>query len=161
MAVKSEPRFNREISISNELSDTIAAYLAKGNYLETACYLVGISKTQALLWIKRGKENKGGKSNLPYIYFYNVVRRAMAYSEDHLVGLVNEAGKEDWKAAAWMLSKKNPEGFGKKREYSSASLYDDIVERQSGMKSKYSSLMAALADAVDSDSDDLTGSDNE
>lgn len=49
-----------------------------------------------------------------YTRFASDFELARAASEGHLVMRIMQATGKDWKAAAWLLSKKNPERFGDK-----------------------------------------------
>jgi ABC-type nitrate/sulfonate/bicarbonate transport system substrate-binding protein len=97
---ESSKKPGRPSKLTPELQAEIILLLKTGNFVETACTTVGINKSTFYDWIKKGK-----KSNHPhnkYKNFQEAVKKAMAWNE------------ENWRAAAWKLSRKHPQKWGKK-----------------------------------------------
>lgn len=100
----------RPTKLTPELQAEICKVLAAGNYLETACAFVGVSKVTVRNWIKAGARQKKGQ----YSEFLNAIKKAMAQAELSDVATIKAAGKENWQAAAWRLERKNYKRWGRK-----------------------------------------------
>ena len=106
------------LEIQNELCDLIE----KGNYIETASAIVGISKNTLYDWLKRGRRGKEqlekgeklNKSELPFIDFSDAVEKAFAIGEAKDLEIIRKAAMEDWKASAWRLERRFPTKWGRK-----------------------------------------------
>lgn len=87
--------------------------IADGNYLETACHLVGLSKVTVHNWTKRGE---AGES--PFDRFVNAVKAAEARAEAKMVANVRRASDlpQFWAAAATHLERRHPDRWGKRND---------------------------------------------
>lgn len=88
----------------------LLAAIQKGMPLKHAAMLAGISYDTLNRWRVRGEE-KGAP--LRFRQFCKALRHSQAVAMLRLVSCVQEAGKQDWRAAAWMLERRHPEDFGK------------------------------------------------
>ena len=138
----------RPTKLTPEVHERIANAIRRGNYIETAAALAGISKVALYDWLHRGAaelariEGNARRSGLAseaiYFEFSNAVALALAESEDHDLGIINNAAEihevkkikqtidkdgntyesteRSWefdaKAAMWKLERKFPDRWG-------------------------------------------------
>lgn len=69
----------------------------------------GISESCLQSWIAKGKAAKSGE----YRDFLDRLDEAEAEGELTMLGRIDEASLNDWRAAAWRLERTDPERFGK------------------------------------------------
>lgn len=114
----------RPKKLTPKIKKAIIEAVERGNYVETAAALAGISKTTLYDWMKRGAreadrldrfpDEEVDPNERPFMDFSNALTRAMAVAEDRDVQNIDKAALEDWKASAWRLERRNPERWGKK-----------------------------------------------
>ncbi|WP_052374188.1 helix-turn-helix domain-containing protein [Methanobacterium sp. SMA-27] len=109
---KIKKKQGRPSKLTPELQAEIVLLLKAGNFIETICGTVGINKSTFYDWNNKGKESKHPKNK--YRKFHEAVEQAMAWSEARNVALITKHSEENWRAAAWMLSRKHPDKWGKK-----------------------------------------------
>ena len=107
---KSSKKQGRPTKLTPKLQDEIVDLLKAGNYIETACVVVGINKTTFYQWLKRGKSST---RSTKYTIFRDVVTKALAFAEARLVALITRAAEKNWSAAVWMLERRYHERWGK------------------------------------------------
>ena len=108
---KSRKKQGRPSKLTPELQAEMVLLFKMGNFVETACNIVGINKSTYYDWIKKGK-----KYNFPqnkYKIFKDAVEKAMAWSEARLVAIIAKHSEDNWRSAAWMLESRYPERWGK------------------------------------------------
>ena len=110
MADKSKKKVGRPTKLTPQLREEIVELLKSGNYIETVCGLVGINKTTFYLWINKADAST---RSTKYSKFRDDVYKAMAFSEARLVTLIAKSAEKDWRAAVWMLERRQPERWGK------------------------------------------------
>ena len=94
-----------------ELQAEVVAALKAGNYLETACLRVGISRQTLHNWLNRGRTGEA-----PYDGFLDAVEKAEAWAEVHALALIETAARDGvWQAAAWKLERKHQDRWGRQR----------------------------------------------
>jgi len=93
-----------------ETIDRILLALKGGNYIETAAAFAGVNKTTLYEWLKLGAAEEEG----PYRDFSNAVEESIAIGEATDVQRVGNAGKDDWRAAAWRLERRHSKRWGRK-----------------------------------------------
>jgi len=106
------PATGRPFGISAEQRIVLCEALRAGNYRKTACQVAGISYATFNNWMKKGGDGEDGERidfDEPYRSFVDDVHTAEAEGEVELLGLIRSAAQADWKAATWILSKKNKE----------------------------------------------------
>jgi len=81
----------------------------KGNYVCTACDLVGISTPTYYDWKMRGD-----KGEEPFSSFLSAIKEAEAKAEDNALQVIQGANKDSWQSAAWYLERRKPDRWGKK-----------------------------------------------
>ena len=86
----------------------IAIIVRQGNRFEVAAQSVGVTKRRLMFWLEMGhkaiKEGAKHKRDRLYIRFVDEMHKAMAIAEKNNVSTITKASKEDWKAAAFMLT---------------------------------------------------------
>lgn len=113
----------RPLKLTLELQEEIVRILTAGNYVETACAFVGLSKNTFYDWMKRGVREKERlennpkarmkKSEEPFVEFSDAVHKALAQAEIRDVAIIGKAASSDWKASAWRLTHRHPSRWGK------------------------------------------------
>jgi hypothetical protein len=96
--------------LTPEIADRIVNMLKLGNYQETAAAAAGIDARTLRRWLHRG----ASREEEPYATFAARVLEAEASAESRHVGTLYSASREDWRAAAWILSRKSPDRWGDK-----------------------------------------------
>lgn len=114
----------RPTKLTPKKKKIIIEAVERGNYIETAAALAGVSKSTVYNWKTRGEqelerlekypEAEVSKKEKPFLDFLDAYTRALAVAEDLDVQNINEAAKEDWRASAWKLERRNPEKWGKR-----------------------------------------------
>ncbi len=99
----------RRLKLNDEMIDKIAGIIASGNYVKTACDIVGIAETTYYDWMQKGKAGKK-----PYVKLSEAIKKAEAVAEAKRVQTILEASEEQWQAAAWYLERRYPDRWGKK-----------------------------------------------
>jgi hypothetical protein len=110
---KSKKNQSRPSKLTPELQAEIILLIKMGNFVETTCGTVGINKSTFYDWMKKGKNSNHPQNK--YRKFQEAVVQAMAWSEARDVALITTQSKYDWRAAAWILSRKHPDKWGKKK----------------------------------------------
>lgn len=87
--------------------------IADGNYMETACHLVGLSKVTVHNWTKRGEAGEA-----PFDRFVNAVKAAEARAEAKMLANVRRASElpQYWAAGMTVLERRHPERWGKRQD---------------------------------------------
>ena len=113
---KNKKKQGRPTKLTRELQAEIILLFKAGNFIETACDVVGINKSTFYDWIKKGEESNHPRNK--YKIFQEAVEQAMAWSEARDVALITKHSEDDWTASKWKLSRRYPDKWGKKK-------YDD------------------------------------
>lgn len=115
-----------------ELTAEFANLMAAGNYFETVCTYIGISKQDAYNWLRWGEEGKDATGPHPDIYrrFFDAVTRAEARAEVRAAALLQQASQDrvidlpdedsnqrwvqgDWRAIAEFMARRYPKRWSK------------------------------------------------
>lgn len=99
----------RPTSLTLEVRTAIIEALRAGNYIDTAIRIAGINRTTFYNWVKRAE---AGES--PFTEFINTCEKVIAEAEGDAVKSLQAAGKADWKAIAWWLSRRHFKKWGLK-----------------------------------------------
>ncbi len=100
----------RPTKCTKELQERIVALIVRGDYVETAVALVGLSKQAFHEWCARGRAQKRGR----YREFADAIEFARAAADHHDMGQVNAAAAAGiLGAATWKLERRRPELFGR------------------------------------------------
>jgi len=108
----------RKTKLTPELLDRLEKALASGNYVETACAYVGISRAVYYHWLAEAAKPRAKKI---YLDFLDTVERAKAVAEIRNVQIVQAAAQgdaaneqdPDWRAATWFLERAYPRKWGR------------------------------------------------
>jgi hypothetical protein len=99
----------RPTRLTKDVVEEILDILRVGGYAETAAAAVGISPRTWQHWIKRGDPDGTKQADRPYREFREQVEQAVAEGEAACVAAIRQASAKDWKAAAWMLERQQPD----------------------------------------------------
>lgn len=101
----------RPTKLTTELQKQICTLLSGGNFVETVCDLVGISKDTFYEWVKRG--DRGWKQDVDggYVEFSDAVKKAIAMVEVSSINDLRKGGN-GWQAKAWWLERRHPDKWG-------------------------------------------------
>ncbi len=97
----------RPSKLTPEVAQKIVWALRLGNYRKSAAEYAGVSERTLGDWMRRGTEETHG----PYTDFCQEVLAAEQAAEIRALGVIQQAAKRDWKAAAWFLERKFPERY--------------------------------------------------
>ena len=95
-----------------------------GNYIETACVMVGIGRSTYYDWIK--KANDSIESNR-YTKFRDNVRKAQAWAEARDIFIISRHAENNWRAAAWLLERKYPQRWGRRKPQKKRQISDKPI----------------------------------
>lgn len=110
--MKNENKMGRPTKLTPALQDEIVEYLKAGNYIETACAVVGVGRSTYYDWIKRA--NEATRQN-KYTRFRDAVNKAQAWAEARLVAIISRQAEKSWTAAAWLLERRHTEKWDKNK----------------------------------------------
>lgn len=106
-------KVGRPSKLTEKLKTELLALIREGNYLDTACAVVGVDYRTICDWIQRGTDAHPSRSNnREFAQFVHEYNKAKAEAEANLVRCVNKAADKDWKAAAWKLARRDPLKWG-------------------------------------------------
>lgn len=93
--------------------------IAKGNYAQTACNLVGVWPETLIRWIHQAEDDdaKGlTEEESIYIRLHQAIKKAESQAEARLVEVVREAAevKREWLPAMTFLERRHPDRWGRK-----------------------------------------------
>ncbi len=109
--------------ITPKLVEDICELVEKGNYLDSAAVVIGVSPKIIKRWMEIGKEeferreeDEFPKQSLDlYVELYDRVLTAQMQAEVALVNITRERAEEgDVRAIWWLLERTRPDRFGKK-----------------------------------------------
>jgi transposase len=103
-------RVGRPTKLTPELEAEFCALLLEGNYIETACALIGLSKDTVFNWLKKGARGE----ELEYEQFSLAVKSSLAAAEAADLRAIRHHGLSNWQALAWRLERRFPSRWGKK-----------------------------------------------
>ena len=85
------------------------AAVREGNYISTACALIGVDRSFMAAWRMRAKEGIE-----PFATFITQVYKARALAERDSLEKIKLAGRDGtWQAEAWFLERAHPKKWGK------------------------------------------------
>lgn len=113
----------RPTELTEELIAQYAKLLPKCSYVETVSAFLGVDRTTAFRWIKRGQKEIRRmveeetdlclKSEVLFVRFCNVHKTAIAQGEIiDCLHIANAAENGVWQAAAWRLERRLPDRYG-------------------------------------------------
>ena len=97
----------RPTSLTLDVRRAIIESLRDGATISVSCSAAGISRQTFYDWIKRGQAEES-----PFKEFIDICERVIAESEISAVASIRAAGKKNWKALAWLLSRRHRRRWG-------------------------------------------------
>jgi len=114
--------------------------LAVGATYQTAAEYAGISRQTLAKWIKHGERMHFGKQK----QLVEAVYEAQGRAKIAALATIARASKDgDWKAAAWFLERREPEGYGRSDRVKLTATVDATVE-----DARASKLLAGISDSA-------------
>lgn len=104
-------KVGRPSGLGADVTARIVQIIKAGGFQESAAAAAGISRRTFYSWLARGDSD--APEDEPYREFREAVERAKAEAESRHVVLISSAAAKDWKAAAWLLERHNPERWAK------------------------------------------------
>jgi transposase len=111
-------KLGRKIKLTPELTERICEFIAKGNYIATACQAAGIGKRTYYDWLERGERDLKDGTEGVYVHFSLATKKADVEAEQHLIGIIREAsltGPQYWTAAARIMESRWPDRWAQVR----------------------------------------------
>lgn len=93
--------------LTPELRDALLGFLRAGLPIDTAARVIGVTDSTVRVWRSRAVAHRRG-----YARFEDEVQQALAEGEALLVSRVADAGRGNWRAAAWLLERLYPDRYG-------------------------------------------------
>jgi len=106
----------RPSKLTPELQAEIVKLLSEGNFVETVCDYVGLSKNTFYDWVRRGE--RGWQSDIEpvnFVEFSDAIKKAMAEVEKSTL-IELRAGPLNWQAKAWWLERRHPDKWGNRQK---------------------------------------------
>lgn len=111
-----------------EMSQMVADLILKGLSIQDAADAVGVTRMALWNWKDRGRREierlaeaseRGEKLEfLPgedvFVYFYELVSRAVPMRKLRLLGKIEDDGKGQWQSSSWLLERLHPEDYARK-----------------------------------------------
>jgi hypothetical protein len=94
------------------LVESLCKTLSIGVDVHTACLREGIARATYYDWRRRGIGTDELEPEEPFASFTEAVDRAMANAEARFLAHITKASENDWRAAAWVLERRNREVYG-------------------------------------------------
>lgn len=101
----------RHHECTEETTKAICDALVMTGSITAACDDAGITTQCYYNWRKRGEEGED-----PFVSFLDRTTVARRAGKRALINTVRVAAKKDWRAAAWMLERVDPDGWSKRTE---------------------------------------------
>jgi hypothetical protein len=92
----------RKSSYNESVKNRIVEALQKGHFISEACALAGISTQSFYKWY-----NLGVEGDARYTDFSDAIDEAQAQAVTDALTDIREAGRDDWRAAAWFLERRS------------------------------------------------------
>lgn len=132
---------HRPDTITEAVTKNLETLLSAGNYIVVACQVCAVPRSTFNDWMVRG--SRDGDEFEHYRQFRTRMERAMAAGEATRVRQIAAAGKDDWRAAAWMLERSAPERWAKPSQRAHAA--DDRPKDPEGAAAQGSTLGELLS----------------
>jgi hypothetical protein len=124
----------RPIALTPQMLATLLGAIRRCLFVVSACHLAGVPRSTLYGWLKRAKK----EPESIYGDLAAGLRKALAEAEADALHLINEAAKETWTAAAWILERRWP-----KRWASNAKAFRDLENEVRDQLEKLDGLMRA------------------
>lgn len=94
--------------------ERICDALRRGHTRHTACKLAGIAHPTLSMWMSKGDTEEQTEQTRPYVAVRCAVLLAESEAEDTSIRSVRDASAQDWKAAAWWLSRRHSDAWAER-----------------------------------------------
>ncbi len=101
----------RPSKLTPQFREEFVNLIKYGNYVETACAMMGIDRSTYYYWMKKGENSKRATK---YRKFYLEVEHAKAWSEARDLAILKKHAETNWRAMAWYLERRYPGHWGEK-----------------------------------------------
>jgi hypothetical protein len=105
-------RNGRPSKLTPEVEKEFVGLVKAGSYIETVCAVVGIGRSTYYDWMKKANDSL---ESISYTRFRDEVRKAQAWAEARDVVIVKKHADKNWRAAAWLLERKYPQRWGRRK----------------------------------------------
>lgn len=116
----------RPCGLTAERERILLRAIRNGQTFKTASAMAGISYMTFNRWRQRGTD---ADAPAEFRHFCDQLSLAQARAEDKWVKAINKAAQNDWRAAAYLLERRNPSGWSIRR---SAPILHVPIANQSG-----------------------------
>lgn len=101
----------RPTALTPEVKRIILSALESGVFVSNACQIAGVAEKSFYNWIKRGQSEDPADGE--YREFLQSCEKTIAMTEASAVASIRSAGRRNWKACAWFLSRRHPRRWGR------------------------------------------------
>lgn len=101
--VKSPSNAGRKPKLNEETQEVVFKAIRSGLTRRDAAILIDVHEDTLTAWARKGASAKAGR----YYSFYQGLTRARIEGKKELVDGIREAGKQDWRARAWLLERQH------------------------------------------------------
>lgn len=108
------PKIGRPTKLTPELISEVAARIATGAHFEAVAVASGIGRATLYRWLEKGEADEEHDVDSLERVFRDAVSRATAEAEEVLAGMIRRHALDDWRAAAFLLERRNPAVWGKR-----------------------------------------------
>ena len=110
----------RPTKLTPAVLERIVQAVKAGLTYEVAAQAAGVDRATFYRWKARGEHDQHG----PYRDLCDVLKKAEAEAEAHMLGIIRDAAPTQWQAAAWFLERRYPERYGR-RDRTTVELHTD------------------------------------
>ena len=104
--------------ITKQQIKLVVLAVAQGCGHTVAARIGGISARTIRKYIQDAKEHlEAGKTDTPEVEFYEAIELAEAQAIHHAVKMIHDATPKDWRAAAWILERLEPERWNLSKRF--------------------------------------------
>jgi len=100
----------RPSKLNERIKKSLLDAVASGTTLEGACDFAGIDYSTFKRWMSKGERADGRPE---YRAFRAAVKDALSVFEVAALARIQQASKQHWVAAAWLLERRFPERYGR------------------------------------------------
>lgn len=112
---KPRKKAGRRPILTPKLIDDLYDVVGNNNTIRTACEATGISEGVYHYWISLGEAGNRKHGGI-YLDFLKRMQEARALTKLNLVSQITAHGKNDWRAAAWLLERSFQDEYGNREK---------------------------------------------
>jgi hypothetical protein len=110
-------KVGRPTKLNKQLIEIICEAVEQGCTITAAAAAAGVYKNTLTVWSDKGERDiAAGKKTTIYAQFHTRYRHSREIALAVLTKRVYEASFEEWRAAAWMLERRDPDNWGKQTQ---------------------------------------------